>query len=56
MTEFMEIAAAILVFMFLKFAFSKQIKVPWRNMILEYISIVLLIWIIKSAIHFLKSF
>lgn len=56
MTEFMEIAAAILIFMFCKFAFSKQTKIPWRNMIFEYASIVILIWIIRSAIHFFNSF
>lgn len=54
MAEFMEIALAILVFMICKFAFSKQAKVPWRKMILEYVSIVLFIWVIQSVIHFIK--
>lgn len=55
MTELLGIASAIFAFMLIKYAFSKT-KLPWRTMILEYFSIVFIIWFITSVIRFFTSY
>lgn len=51
MAELLEISGAILAFMFFKYAFLKS-KISWRSMLIEYLSIVIIVWIMKSIISF----
>lgn len=55
MTGFIEIAIAMFFFMLCRYFFSNT-RLPWRNMIFEYVSIVTIVWLINSMVQFIGQF